>query len=356
MSTPSGRIFGLDLLRAIAVSAVLLSHSRFWLRSLSAGSERLRVFGFVGVELFFVLSGFLIGGILIRHLSKDPSVRGLLVFWLRRWFRTLPNYYLFLIVNILIAGASVSVPIATYAFFVQGLAWPSPKFFGEAWSLAVEEWFYLSFPLLLWLLHRRLKLRTAVWITCLLMVVASTAGRFFAVVYDDAPFNTIRKIVVLRLDALMFGVLAAYLKIFHERLWRWLARTSMPVGVVLLLLVIGLYGVLERQWLDTSVFGRTFYFSCTSLGVLLLLPWLDSWQTCRAAVAPLIERLSLWSYSMYLANLPVVALLEQSTWLSPDARTWPLGLAVFLLLTTGVSAVLFTHFEIRMTKLRERFG
>jgi peptidoglycan/LPS O-acetylase OafA/YrhL len=95
------RLFGLDLVRALAIILVLLSHSRNLLISFYPGLDFLKAGGFFGVELFFVLSGFLIGGILIKDIQAGFDFGILKNFWKRRWLRTLPNYYLFLIINFL---------------------------------------------------------------------------------------------------------------------------------------------------------------------------------------------------------------------------------------------------------------
>ncbi|RYE13802.1 MAG: hypothetical protein EOP34_08005 [Rickettsiales bacterium] len=87
-NTSTHRSFGLDLARAIAIGLVLMSHF---------GHNALDALGFWGVELFFALSGFLIGQILWRNFSQTDNWSGkqILNFWQRRWWRTLPNYYLF---------------------------------------------------------------------------------------------------------------------------------------------------------------------------------------------------------------------------------------------------------------------
>lgn len=91
------RIFGLDAVRTFAILLVLMSHSRF-LNHHFIELYRIGNLGYLGVELFFVLSGFLIGQILITSFEKDSSLKSLFDFWLKRWIRTLPNYYLFLII------------------------------------------------------------------------------------------------------------------------------------------------------------------------------------------------------------------------------------------------------------------
>ncbi|HEY3837427.1 MAG TPA: acyltransferase family protein, partial [Bryobacteraceae bacterium] len=148
------RVFGLDLLRAAAIGLVLLGHvllmMRMCFRSLTGWSV---MAGYFGVELFFVLSGFLIGGILIRDFSKSETTGALGRFWGRRWLRTLPLFYLFLVINLVI-DTSLGQPTTGWwrnAFFVQNFASAAGPFFVESWSLAVEEWFYLLAPVLIFI-------------------------------------------------------------------------------------------------------------------------------------------------------------------------------------------------------------
>lgn len=99
----SKRVFGLDLMRSVAILLVLLSHTLMLFRFQYPMTGWGALSGILGVELFFVLSGFLIGGILLRSFEKSCRGYDLLHFWRQRWFRTLPNYYLFLIINLGVA-------------------------------------------------------------------------------------------------------------------------------------------------------------------------------------------------------------------------------------------------------------
>ena len=93
----------------------------------------------LGVEIFFVLSGFLVGGILFEQVMSGASWHSLLpTFWVRRWIRTLPSYYLFLGLNILIYQRSGLPPLAPYFAFLQNFVHPIPSFFSDSWSLAIE--------------------------------------------------------------------------------------------------------------------------------------------------------------------------------------------------------------------------
>jgi len=165
MPEPDARNPWLDGVRALAIGCVLVGHSTL-LMPHGPRLQRLLLLGYVGVEIFFVLSGFLIGTILWR-MTAHFDAQALRHFWLRRWLRTLPNYFLFLALAALLAalGWRDTLPaqgqLWQYALFVQNLAWRHPDFFPEAWSLAVEEVFYFSLPLLALWLCRIFKLRAS---------------------------------------------------------------------------------------------------------------------------------------------------------------------------------------------------
>ena len=151
------RYHGLDLARAIAICLVVFAHSLWisdfypeivsWLMGLS---------GTIGVEIFFVISGFLIGRIVLRLLEDENfSLSSIFEFLKRRWFRTLPNYYLILFVNVLLWWLVYhKIPEQLYLYFVylQNMTKTSPDFYRVSWSLAVEQFCYIIGPFFLLLL------------------------------------------------------------------------------------------------------------------------------------------------------------------------------------------------------------
>jgi len=149
------RIFGLDIVRSLAILLVLFSHVYYLIDSSNPLVISLSgLSGFAGVELFFVLSGYLIGTILLRQYVADNfSMQSVFVFLKRRWFRTLPNYYLILLINIGIAFylGYPSQYWYNYFFFFQNFKTYSIGFFSESWSLSVEEWTYVLLPLTLFI-------------------------------------------------------------------------------------------------------------------------------------------------------------------------------------------------------------
>jgi peptidoglycan/LPS O-acetylase OafA/YrhL len=351
------RVFGLDVMRALAIGLVLASHGRLYVEPLLPSiREWGRIFGYLGVEVFFVLSGFLISGILIRTVQRDAGVRSLVTFWSRRWFRTLPNYALFLVLNVLLAwwidGWLDHWP--RYGVFMQNLAWPMPRFFPESWSLAVEEWFYLLTPAVLFALVRcRLGVRRAIVITAMAFFIGSLAARIGFVMRGEPAWDVdLRKVVAYRLDALMVGVLAAYVQTYHAHLWRRVRWPAMTVGLALFATGVWMYDDLPR---NESIIARTILFPVISIGCGLWIPALSAWTTARGPGARAITRISIWSYSMYLVHLPMRIVLHRAfETAAPTTSMMLLEGGLWLALTIAVSAACYRYYERPCTSLRDR--
>jgi len=173
------RIFGLDLMRAVAILLVVFSHAVWILPpTKSFLTDLMSLAGVIGVEIFFVLSGFLIGRIIYNlFVNKEFNFKDVQYFWIRRWFRTLPNYYLILIFNVLLAGYfGTQLPdnIGSYFLFLQNFSTEMPGFFGESWSLPIEEFAYIIGPLLLYLvLFLKLKIdKRRLFLIVTLLIIA----------------------------------------------------------------------------------------------------------------------------------------------------------------------------------------
>lgn len=366
--TAARRVFGLDFLRAFAIAAVVLAHgSTVIYQHLPKCYGLIGHGGFYGVELFFVLSGFLIGQILIRDGAQLGHASGLAVFWVRRWFRTLPLFLLFFGVNFLlfwgVFGSEFgAIELLQHAFFLRNFAGLHITFFLEAWSLAVEEWFYLLFPATLWLALRvQKRFDRAFLTTAAAFFFFSTIARVISAGQPHADWSSSQRMtVIFRFDALMFGIGAAWIAERFPIGWRkW--RTGCVVGGVVLLTVM--YASLWQHTAQGFSFGpdtpfaRTFRFTFVSLGFALLLPWFAQWQVARETFASTAaRRLALWSYALYLAHMPVFTLAAH--FLAADkqptlARAAPLFIAQ-LAIAIGLSAFLYRYFERPVTRLRER--
>ena len=358
-SSQTERIFGADLIRAVAITSVMLSHTLPGASTFAAVRAARGLFGYFGVEIFFVLSGYLIGAILLRSLFNDrlSSLPDLVVFWKRRWFRTLPNYYLFLLLNLGAARWSDgNWPASGWNFFWfgQGLLTEHPKFFTVAWSLAVEEWFYLTFPLLLWMTLKAFRNREiAFWLSVAVFLFVPLAFRGWMTGrdWDDG----LRKVAVLRLDAIMFGVILAYLRERRPARWHSLC-SAWPLGIMGTAGLM-IYLMAGHEMTVGSTFDRVFFFSATSLSLALLFPFVLMLKPPGENITTQVHRLSLWSYSMYLSHAWLGQLLHSlfqvAGWSLHGVNAVVLSLLDWIA-TLTVSAWLYSRYEKPLMELRER--
>ncbi len=348
------RVFGLDFLRALAVMLVLLAHASFLFLPLTLRLEAWWMLGHLGVELFFVLSGFLIGGILAEQASSPRfSVGG---FWTRRWLRTLPNYYLFLVLNIFIARWTDGAwpHAAPNALFMQNFLWPQPIFFVESWSLSVEEIFYLIAPLLLWAGRGRIPSR---WAPALVVaaIVALTGVRIAYVIAVNPTWDlSVRAVAAVRLDAIAYGVLAMLLCRRNEPLSIRTVRGIAFAGTIGLAVAVALYLSLPK---DTDFFARTGLFSLISMSFAAWLPAASLW---RASGLPdvaerVVRRIARWSYALYLSQLTTLRVLEGLGFGKAESFAGCLVQAVlFAALAIGSAAFVYRFFEAPILRWRDR--
>jgi peptidoglycan/LPS O-acetylase OafA/YrhL len=379
----TGRVFGLDFMRAVAILGVVLAHSglvhllvtlasqlapglaasTFWLGLLSHA-------GLVGVEIFFVLSGFLIGGILLRSAESLGTARGLLHFYARRWFRTLPLFWLFIFLNVLLERflrdrSLNGAEVLAHAFFLRNFDHVALSFFPESWSLAVEEWFYLLFPATLWAGLRLApkKFGHVFLISAGFFLLVAVAARCRGALQPDADWvNTQRCTVLFRFDALMAGVLAAWVSRNRPELWRRAIAPGAVAGVLLFALTYGglwtwSVSPLTIATAPDTFFARTFRFLLFPLGFALLLPLASQWAPVRDSIwHTAVRKTALWSYALYLVNWPLIQILS-APGIAPTSQSWPVVLSWFGVkvgVAFGISALLYRFYEAPCTRLREK--
>ncbi|CDZ76230.1 O-acetyltransferase OatA [Legionella massiliensis] len=360
------RVFGLDVLRALAILIVVYAHGVIFQGNSHFLKKLYKIhIPIDGVDLFFVLSGFLIGHILLKAVSNGFfNISSLFEFWIRRWFRTLPNYFLILGCLMLIFNSYFDkYTIIKFIFFIQNLAYPHPDVFPEAWSLAVEEWFYLATPLLLFFLmkikgleHKRIILS---WI--FMIIIFSTAFRVYQAILmnlDGYAWEAhIRKEVFTRLDSLMYGILGAYLNRYHEKAWSAWANKCFALGIIMILGVLPAISAAISQKFFLNYISLTFY----PISVLLLLPKLSAWNVGPGRIRNVIIFISKISYSMYLTHLSLIMF-----YVLPKVMGWmPFHLGrsedlvryiMYWTLTILISTILYKYYEQPMTSLRDKFS
>ena len=353
------RKYGLDILRAYAILSVMVGHTA---EPLMPKSWHVVLWLFYdGVAIFFVLSGFLIGGILIKTVEQQPASWAVLLdFWKRRWIRTVPPYLLVLLCLFfwywLQEKPDVTLGMtAKFLLFLQNLRNPHPFYFQEAWSLSVEEWFYLLTPTGIFITIRLLRLspRRAVLLTALGVLVSVTLYRYYKFTFFP-PQSVLewdqhyRKIVITRLDALMYGVIGAYVQHYHGHLWRHTKTWTLSLGIII-------YFISQIfTFSHTSIYGSVFSFIIPGLVTLLVLPAAGEMKPCRGVLYRTLTHISLISYSLYLLHLSVIL----TEILIPMARTYdfpaPVSLALFWVMSLGAATLMYKYFEVPVMRLRNR--
>ena len=270
------RLPGLDSLRAIAVVWTMLFHS-FLVGGLGEDWQWLQQYGWMGVDLFFVLSGFLIGAQVLAPLARGERV-GFGDFYLRRAFRILPAFWAVLAVYLLWPGfreAPGMEPWWKFAGFFVNLSidYGNRAAFSHAWSLCVEEHFYLVFPLLAWLLAKRASAMGFVALAAAIVVggivLRSGTWLHFDTLGSDRNWfvENIYYPTWNRLDGLLAGVILAVWKTYRPDSW---ARVGVRADRVFL---VGLATMALSFWLfreRTGLLGNSVGWPVLSLGLALL--------------------------------------------------------------------------------------
>jgi peptidoglycan/LPS O-acetylase OafA/YrhL len=369
---------GLDLLRAFAIAWVMLFHAWAMLSTsyaIDAWHQPFAAFqsyGWMGVDLFFVLSGYLIGTQVLKPLSKGLSF-SFADFYLRRAFRILPVFLLVLALYFCwpaFREASGIQPLWQFLTFTMNLLidYQHNKAFSHAWSLCVEEHFYLLFPLLAWWMTRcpsirtftlvvagvlcgGMLLRSWIWTHELAPLSLTDDSRFNQRFIEDIYFPT-----WARLDGLLAGVALATIKCYRAELWATLQRWSNQI--LLLGLVVSAVTVVIFQdragWLAT-VFG----YPLLSLGfALLVIAGAGTAAATRRALAtirvPGAHWLAAISYSLYLSHKAVMHMVH--TVFAPALEGhYLVSFIVYALAVLLAGTLLHYAVERPFLQLRDRF-
>jgi len=347
------RIYGLDVFRSLAILIVMIQHSSILLKN-----TILEGFPYIplvdGVDLFFVLSGFLIGSLLLKEINKSEFIFwDLFKFWVRRWLRTLPNYYLILFVNIILVhykiihGNENKISWKFLVFF-QNFNSPFTDFFWESWSLSVEEWFYLLFGICLFICIKIFKASKSYLIVSLLLIILPLIYRISINHKQVDEFwwdVTFRKTVLARLDAIGYGTLLAYLFYFYKEDLMKYKNHLFAIGLIFLIFTI------NSSKEVNSFFFKTLYFSLCSFSISLILPFFYFMNKGNFYLFKFFTITSVLSYSLYLINLPVESILE----IHFDYINGIVKFLLFWIFSYLLSFILYKYYEKPIMDLRDKF-
>lgn len=358
----------LDGIRGIAILSVLLFHiagpfrppnaDGFW----GAVTFPLK-WGWAGVDLFFVLSGFLITGILLDTRSAPNFFRS---FYMRRMLRIIPLYYGFLLlwftlVPRLAAPPAGREPQAQFWLHVSNWIMPPSGHLAHLWSLAVEEQFYLVWPLVVYWLSRRRLLHA-----CIGMCVLSLALRTVLLV-RGVYFEIPHRITPARVDSLMLGAIVAIVQRDDGLFADSRVFASWVTGVVM----AALFAIVAY-----ASAGFEFYTFAVSTAGLSILAGLFAWVILKTVESDgsgawqgvvrsgILRSLGKYSYGMYVFHYPLNLIVLNAVTQRPSigkyfALGWPVAIAytTFMIAATYALASLSWHlYERRFLTLKDRFA
>jgi len=316
-----GRIAGLDTLRAAAIALVLCYHYMCFVSAAGTFGVASDV-GWCGVDLFFVLSGYLIGNQLLGERVRTGGI-ALTTFFGRRFLRTLPNYYatlaLFLLFPAAIGGSNL-LNVGRFLTFTQNFGMAYGQTFTHSWSLCIEEQFYVLLPLVVLLLSALRSSARAAWLVAGGAIATGMALRGAAYFGDgrDAFAASVYYSSLCRADELVPGVAIAMLKHFHPEAFAAVVRRGNALLLAGIAWVAGVLYCLKNGWPGPGI-STTFGFSLLAAGfALLVLAALDRGSLLSRVRLPGAAPLALWSYAVYLIHKPVFMALR------PQLARWQL--------------------------------
>jgi peptidoglycan/LPS O-acetylase OafA/YrhL len=365
-SSPA-RTTGLDTLRAAAIVLVFMYHYMVFVSREPTFGWASEV-GWTGVTLFFVLSGYLIANQIFGGIARGQAL-SLKNFYLRRAFRTLPVFWLVLALFFLFPtamGGNTPPPLWRFLTFTQNFQLQSGTAFSHAWSLCIEEQFYLVLPAAVLLGARAGGGRRAGWLTLAGLMALGVAARWWLWdaygteasgqiqhYYPNVYYGTL-----CRFGELLPGVAIAALKNFHQPLWQRITRhgqASLALGTVATAVMLWLactYYYIDNYGYGFFMTAFGYQLVAVAFGVLVVAALSPNSWLHRIRV-PGAYRLALWSYSIYLTHKSLGMLL-QKTLLPFGLSSWML-VAVVALVSVAAGGLLYRLVETPFMVLRDRW-
>lgn len=350
---------GLDLLRALAIIVVVIYHAGIMGFPLPNDVHR---FGWIGVDLFFVLSGYLIGGQLLAPLVRGERLN-LRRFFARRALRILPAYFFILAIYVFLPSwreYPEMFPLWKFLLSVQNIGLRGGTAFSHAWSLGVEDQFYLLLPLILLCLIRW---RRAAFVIPCSIVIGGLALRWFLArqnltetgVYWRAFQTWIYYATWTRLDPLVFGVGLAAVEKFRPQWWQRLMNLAPWLWLPGLALIVYGFWIEEPGVITVTV--SVWQFPLIALGMATLLVCaVSSRLPFRRIAVPGAAFIASIAYSAYLVQKLVIHFAGEFLATQNISLTSFPAIVGVQLCVYAVATVLFLAVERPFLQLRHRIA
>ena len=348
------RSASLDFLRGAAALAVAIPH---YLTANAPFQPFAEAFAIAGVEVFFVLSGFVLAPQIADWVVGKPK-RNLGVFLIRRWLRTIPPYVVALIAIATLTGNLMTSDFVRYLFYVENLfrSANAVDFYPVAWSLAVEEWFYVLFAPALFVvalaLGRSDRRLAAIFGMLVILAVAAVRLRFAP---HDWDLN-VRRVTLFRIDSIVWGFLL-YLALERRAPFALnVASDRLRLSALLAALAVAIpaeFAVAILAVGGDPLAQRAFPYASAAFGMILVgVLWRAEGLFRSRAVRGASFFLGRISYSAYLFHLLIIMALKPRLGHAPLA----LQLTIYLLAILAFSTVFFAGFERPILMARPYYG
>lgn len=308
-----------------------------------------RTFGWVGVDLFFVLSGFLMGRIILLEYDKMGSFDARR-FLIRRAFKLWPIFYIFLLAQLLFGDNPWQTFLFQNAFHVQNYTGSSHS---HLWSLAVEEQFYVVLALIAPLVLRSRVRPKILAVSLTAVILLSLAMRFFGVLVGASSLQ-IQTYTQFRLDGLATGVLLALVSVYYPALMGRLVRLRL---LWLALTVAAAWCIVVAPVDGGKMLGSTLGYLVPIIGSasFMLLMFQAEWVKKFRVILYPIGWLGVYSYALYLWHLAGARLAELVTSrVAPEMSSQPVQLLVNYSVVVLIAVIMTRCIEWPALRLRDR--
>lgn len=340
------RYSSIDQLRFLAAITVAISHL---IISYHGSNIKLEIISSIAVEVFFIISGFVLASQILK-VSKSGKIQDYKIFLMRRWYRTIPLYVLSLILTSIILNKIFTIDFIKYLFFVQNFIkiFVNTDYFSISWSLSVEEWFYIIFPLFLIFSSkflRNIDEKKIIILTIFFITIIFILRSFLS---SDSDWGlNVRRIVLFRLDSIAYGFILFF---FKDKV-----KTSVSNLIMLFLLFflfsISLYKILEINAYSNILFFKLFFHFLVAVwgSLMVIIFYILDKKLKYNNLRNLNLFLGKISYSIYLFHLMTIYMI------SPLNFSFEIKIVIFLTLQIIISSLLYYYFEKPILKLRPNY-
>lgn len=348
----------IDFLRGIAILLTLFRHFGY-----SGTFGLAKKIGWIGVELFFVLSGFLVSGLIFDEYEKSKKFDGKL-FLIRRGFKIYPGFWILILCSILYQYLFFGNVYWDFAlrqlFFIQNYF---PKS-DHSWSLAIEEHFYFLIVILFLLIIKYSKNPSKIILTGSIMIIiygiAAKAAMFF--LYPEFSTHTHLFPTHLRIDSLIIGLLIAHISRKKPEI---IVNIMRHKKIMYVFVAMGLSPpfIWDIDQYPSQLYLSSFGLSAISISFGLLLILLLNNKNFERQVSKIlgnsifntIAKIGFYSYSIYLWHLMVKTIMYNFLWLQGNTLNGYIVFVIYMIVTIGFGIIVGRLIEIPFLKLRERY-